>query len=333
MAVLGIDVGKDELYVSLRSQKGESQGKVKPFPNTAAGHRQLVAWLRTSRAVVAETQVVMESTSVYWETIAMYLHEAGYVVSIVNAAQIRFFGKSLLKRGKTDVLDAELIAHYGAAMHPACWMPPETELVELRALMRGRASIVELITLEKGRHHAMEHQFQSSPVALRWIEARQAFLAQQLDEADTEIRTLIKASLRLHQHVELLSTVPGIGLLTASVLLTETMTLGQMEHADQWAAYAGLSPMPHQSGHFVGKTRISKIGNARLRRTFYLSALTASRMTTPFGDFYRRLTASGKPKKVALIALARKIIRVCFAVLKSGQAYDPGYTRALQPGA
>ena len=100
-----------------------------------------------------------------------------------------------------------------------------------------------------------------------------------------------------------------------------------MQDSKQWAAYAGLSPVPRQSGAMVGRCRISKVGNSRLRRAFYLSAVTVTRLKNPLGEYYRRLVAAGKPKKVALIALARKILRTCFAVLRSGTPFDPAYQR------
>ena len=331
MFVLGLDVSKSELYARLlqipEPGKIVSLGTVRSVPNTAKGHEQLLAWLTKSGAGGEATSVVMESTSVYWERVAMTLYEAGCRASVVNAAQIKFFAKSTLRRGKTDKLDADLIARFGAVMHPACWMPPPVDLVELRALLHARDNIVELLTVEAGRHHAMDHRHQPSSKALGFCEARQALLAQQLVEVNEAINALILTSVRVQTDVTLLRSIPGIGPLTAALLLVETMHLGQMESSNQWAAYAGLSPVPRQSGNFTGRTHISKIGNARLRRAFYLCALTASRMKNGFGNFYRHLTEQGKPKKVALIALARKLLRVAFAVLKSGQKFNPDYRR------
>ncbi|WP_083939286.1 transposase [Deinococcus apachensis] len=208
-------------------------------------------------------------------------------------------------------------------MQPARWLPPEADLVELRALLHARDHIVELLTLEAGRHHAMDHQHQQSSKALGFCEARQTLLEQPLEEANEAIGALVLASREVQEQVTLLTSIPGIGPLTASILLVETMHLSHMESSNQWAAYAGLSPVPRQSGSFTGRTHISKIGDARPRRTFYLCALTASRMKNPFGNFYRHLTAQGKPKKVALIALARKLLRVAFAVPGSGQKCNP----------
>ncbi|WP_407542351.1 transposase (plasmid) [Deinococcus radiomollis] len=118
--------------------------------------------------------------------------------------------------------------------------------------------------------------------------------------------------------------------MTAAVLLSETGHLEDMHRSEQWTAYAGLSPVPRQSGAMVGRCRISKIGNARLRRATYMSAVTVSRLSNPLGAYYRRLVDQGKPKKVALIALARKLLRICFAVLKTAQPFDVAYKRPLK---
>lgn len=195
------------------------------------------------------------------------------------------------------------------------------------ALLHARDTNVELLTLEAGRHHAMDHQHQPHPRAVGFCEARQKLLERQLEEANEAIKALILASEEVQGQVTLLTSITGIGPLTTSILLVETLHPSWMESSDQWAVYAGLSPVPRQSGSFTGRTRISKIGNGRLRRAFYLCALTASRRQNTFGDFYRHLLTQGKPKKVALIALARKLLRAAFAVLKSGQKFDPGYRR------
>ncbi len=233
MFVLGLDVGKSELYACLLQVHGPGSltliGVVKAIANTAKGHAQLLAWLTKSVAVREDLSVVMESTSVYWERIAITLHDADCVVSVVNAAQIKSFAKSTLRRRKTDKLDAELIARYGAVMQPARWLPPEAGRVALRALLHARDNIVELLTLEAGRHHAMDHQHQPSPLALGFCEARQKLLAQQLEEANEAIKALVFAAEEVQEKVTLLTSIPGIGPLTASILLVESMHLSRME--------------------------------------------------------------------------------------------------------
>jgi transposase len=248
-------------------------------------------------------------------------------VSVVNAAQIKFFAKSTLRRGKTDKMDAELIAQYGATMRPTRWTPPDRCQEALRALIHERDTVVELITLEKGRQHALDHREHAHPVVLELGKARLGLLEAQRVQLNEAITACVHNSTELENQVQLLSSVPGIGALTAAIVLSETAHLRNMRDSKQWAAYAGLSPVPRQSGAMVGRCRISKIGNGRLRRAFYLSAVTVSRLKNPLGEYYRRLVTSGKPKKVALIALARKILRTCFAVLRSGTPFDPAYQR------
>ncbi|CAM3912054.1 IS110 family transposase [Deinococcus saxicola] len=334
MFVLGLDVGLSDLYARLLNVPVQGPpvalGDVCVFPNSPAGHQALCAWLQTYSAVPALTTVVMESTGVYWERIAVCLHTAGFAVSVVNAAQIKYFAKSLLRRGKTDKMDAELIARYGATMRPARWTPTDACLESLRALVHERDAVIELITLEKGRHHALDHRHAVQDVVVRLCDERLALLFQQRDQLNTAIQDAIALPGRLHVQIVLLTSVPGIGQLTAAVLLSETGHLEEMHCSEQWTAYAGLSPVPRQSGAMVGRSRISKIGNARLRRAMYMSAVTASRLSNPLGAYYRRLVEQGKPKKVALIALARKILRVCFAVLKTAQPFDPAYQRPLK---
>lgn len=325
MVVLGVDIGKSELYTCLLQSGLKPARQV--VGNTVEGHACLQAWLEAQGVTPEGTSVVMEATGVYWERIALKLHLAGYQVSVVNAAQIKFYARSTLRRGKTDKMDAELIAHYGEKMHPARWMPADHDREALRALIHEREAVVSLITLEKGRQHAWDHREQAQELVIELGRARLALLAQQRAALELALDACVAESSGLQEQVNLLSSVPGIGKLTAAIVLAETSHLRDVQHSRQWAAYAGLSPVPRQSGAMVGRCRISKIGNSRLRKAFYLSAVTVCRLNNPLGDFYRRLVAAGKPKKVALIALARKILRTSFAVLRSARPFDAGYQR------
>lgn len=327
MVVVGIDVGKNELFIHLNPADGAGQPARTVLANSQEGHTALLSWLANQKVLPEDTSVVLEATGVYWERIATALHVAGFQVSVVNAAQIKFFAKSTLRRGKTDKMDAELIAQYGATMRPACWMPPDRCQEALRALIHERDAVVELITLEKGRQHALDHREHAHLVVIELGQARLRLLEAQRIQLNEAITACVSDSVEIGKQVQLLASVPGIGALTAAIVLSETAHLQNMQDSKQWAAYAGLSPVPRQSGTMVGRCRISKIGNGRLRRAFYFSAVTVSRLKNPLGEYYRRLVASGKPKKVALIALARKILRTCFAVLRSGIPFDPAYQR------
>jgi transposase len=149
MWALGIDVGKDELVVSLQQARPGEQPRVaataQTVTNTASGHAKLARWLHKQLATsmaLAQVHVVMEATNVYWETCAHHLHALGCTVSVVNPAQIKFFAKSTLRRGKTDAMDAEIIARFGLIMQPSSWQPPSPTLVQIKQLVREREALL-----------------------------------------------------------------------------------------------------------------------------------------------------------------------------------------------
>lgn len=155
MVVLGIDIGKREVFVNLQESDGSSAPRVLgqrgPIANTAAGFQELAQWLKKRGGDLREVKVVMEATGVSWERCAHFFHALGCSVSVVNPAQIKYFARSVLRRGKTDAMDAEIIARYGHVMHPACWVPPRTVFSDLRHLTRERET-VQLHWLQEQNH-------------------------------------------------------------------------------------------------------------------------------------------------------------------------------------
>ena len=152
MDVLGIDVGKSELCAYLLPS-----GASATVPNSSQGFSKLLSWAAQHRSPHDELHVVMEATGVYWEACAAHCHATGDRVSVENPAKIKFFARSLLRRGKTDGMDAEIIARYGLTMRPAAWQPPRSELAELKLLVREREALLVSLTQERNRRHALEH--------------------------------------------------------------------------------------------------------------------------------------------------------------------------------
>ena len=163
-------------------------------------------------------------------------------------------------------------------------------------------------------------------VALVWV---LRLLERQVQAIEAAIRHAFAQDAQLQSQLELLMSVPGFGFISAVTVLAETSGFATLEDGHQISAYSGLAPAPHQSGLSRGKGSISKVGNARLRRIAYLAALGASRSSSPLGLFYKALRERGKPPRVALVALARKLLRVGIAVVKSGQPYHASYLRAV----
>jgi transposase len=332
MHVLGIDIGSLEYHTHLldAADPTRSGGAIDAFANSHKGHHRLAAWLEKHGARAESTLVVLEATGVYWQGCAHHLHRLGFAVSVVNPAQIKFYAKSTLRRGKTDRMDAEVIAQYGATMRPKPWKPAEQALEAIQFLVREREAVVALLTQEKGRLHALRHRHEADEVVVRLVEERISLLEGQLEALERALKGRFAASASLQRDLELLTSVPGFGFVAAATVLAETNGFATLESGRQLAAYAGLSPAPRQSGTSGGYARISKVGNPRLRRIAYMAAVGATRSRSGLRAFYLGLKQRGKPSKVALVALARKLLCVGLAVVKSGRPYDPGYTRPAE---
>lgn len=331
MHVLGLDIGKDTVFAHL-VLLGGAHHSLAAVPNTAAGFQQLLGWAGKHAASPAELHVVMEATGVYWESCAQHFHKQGCTVSVENPARIRYFAHSRSRRGKTDKMDAELIAEYGVTLAPKSWSPPGPALHELKLLVRERSALIVTLNAEQNRLHAMNHRVAASPILVDLIQERVAFLKAQVEALETAMRTLVEGDLSLCEPLHLLMTIPGYGFLTAASVLAETDGFALLETGTQISAYAGIAPAPFESGSSVhGRGRLSKVGNAHLRRTAYLAASGARHSKTRMGDFYRHLRAGGKPPRVALIALGRKLLRTGLAVVKSGLPYQETYRRPQLP--
>ena len=332
MVVLGIDIGKREVFVNLQDSDGWSApqvlGQRGPVANTAAGFQQLAEWLEKRVDNIRDVEVVMEATSVYWERYAYFFHALRCLVSVVNPAQIKYFARSVLRRGKTDAMDAEIIARYGHVMHPAGWVPPRTVFSDLRQLTRERET-VQLHWLQEQNHlTTLQDAQQVSGTVLALAQQRINLLEQQVVALEDALHALIDTDVSLKQQLTLLLSVPGYGFIAAATVLAETAGFSMLKTGSKISAAAGVAPAPNQSGASTKRGSLSKTGNPRLRRIAYLAALEATRSNSRMKVFYQGLKARGKPPKVALIALARKLLTTGLAVVKSGKPYRDNVSRA-----
>jgi transposase len=331
--VVGIDIAKDTFAARLLAL-GESPtpvDEVKTFQNSTAGYDQMKRWVREQGGVPSQSHVIMEATGVYWEACALYCHEQGFAVSIVNPAQIKYFARTTLMRGKTDPLDADLIARFGAVMKPRAWTPPGIAFDSLQVLSRQRDAYVTMLTEEKNRLHALSQRPHCPRQVLRMTTAHIRFLQKRIEELEQAFKDHLNQTPAWKQSVELLTSIPGIGVMTAGVLLTETLAFSTLVDARQLTAYAGLTPALYVSGSSVyHKPRISKIGNPRLRRAVYMASVSGIRFNPILKSFYERLRTNGKPPKVALVAVARKLLTIAFAIVQSRQPFNPNHV-SLKP--
>lgn len=184
MFVLGIDIGKEEIVVSLQEggtgRDAVKVGACQAVPNNAAGFTRLERWLLRQNVLLSAIHVVMEATNVYWETCAHHFHGRGCTVSVVNPAQIKFFARSTLRRGKTDAMDADLIACFGLTMRPAAWTPPQQALVEIKQLVREREAVLAELVRVRNHLQALQKGQYSSPLVVRLAKQRIRLLERQV---------------------------------------------------------------------------------------------------------------------------------------------------------
>jgi len=310
---LGIDVSKAKLDCALMLG---SKFRTKVFANSPQGFAQLAAWLQ--RQTCEAVHVGMEATGIYWETVALFLSDAGHRVSVINPALAKAHGQSLGLRRKTDAADAKLLADFCREKQPPAWRPPSDNERRLRALVRRHQGLVEMQTQEKNRRESLREDVRDS------VEAHLAWLAAEITRIEQAIAKLLDEDDSLRGQRDLLDSIPGLGERTIAVLLAYGVHGEHFQSARQFAAFAGLSPRLHESGSSVHrKPRMSKAGHAFLRRALYMPAMTALYKTAWGKRFRNRLAARGKPPKLIIGAMMRKLAQVAFGVVKSGAPFNP----------
>ena len=321
MDILGIDVSKNKFDVALLR---DNEYVLATFDNDSVGFVKLRKWLKKRK--VNELHACLEATGRYGDDLALYLHEAGYRVSIANPARIHAYAVSQLKRNKTDREDAKLIAHFCATQDPELWTPPSQAQQELQAMVRHLESLQTMRQQESNRLQAGV----PSMAVRETLEAHIVFVDEQIKQLTQRIRDHIDHHPDLKQQKDLLTSIPGIADVTATKLLAEIPSLERFQGASQLAAYAGLTPRQHQSGSSVFRRgRMAKTGNAHLRRALYMPALVALRWNPTIMVFADRLRERGKHKMVIVGAVMRKLLHIVYGVLKSQRPFDPNYAANL----
>jgi len=314
-AIVGIDVAKAKVDVALMLPAGKWKTKV--VTNDPTGFAELRSWL--GKHGVDCAHVCMEATGVYWERLAEDLADHGFALSVVNPAQIKKFAGAMGVRTKTDAVDAKVIAQFCAATVPRLWVPAAKSVRRLRALVGRRDALVDLRTQEMNRLEVV-----STDEVRRSIDSVIAHLNQQIEEIDQQIRKDVDDDPTLRQQRALLASIPGFGDRTAAMFLAHFGGVLRFAKTRQAVAYAGLDTRRHESGSSVnGKPRISKMGHSDIRRALYMPAITAMCRTTWGKAFAGRLLAAGKPKKLILGALMRKMVTIAYGVLKSRIPFNP----------
>jgi transposase len=302
---VGIDVSKDRLDVALRPS-----GEMLVVERTAAGLDTLVARLRERAPQI----IALEATGGFETVVTAALAAAALPVVVVNPVQVRAFARALGQRAKTDPIDAGVIAHFAEATRPQIRSLPDAETLLLADLVQRRRQIIEMIGAESQR-------LKRAPDSLRKSIARLIkALQKELTSVDTDIDGAVRTSPAWRETEDLLTSVPGVGKTISRTLIAELPELGRLNRK-QIAALAGLAPFTRQSGAWRGKSCIGG-GRVSVRSALFMGAMVAKRHNPALKTFFDRLVAVGKPKMVALIAVARKLLTILNAILRDQKPWQ-----------
>jgi len=326
--VVGIDIAKDTFVACLGQLESSQQlhfRKEATFDNSFTGFTALLAWVTKQQTLPAPLWFVVEATGVYYEELAYFLTDQQQQLSVLLPNKAKHFAQSTEQKSKTDQLDARLLCRLGLERALPVWQPLTPALRQLRALSRERQVLTQQGARLKTRLHAYQHSYQPDARTLERLAAQQQLLDQQVKAVDLDVAALLASEPELARKLAQLTSVPGMGLTTAIVVVAETNGFLLVENERQLASYAGLDVVQRQSGLSVRATRISRRGNVRLRTALYLPAVSSLRYNPQQRAFYARLRDRQPSGKPGVIAVMRKLLLLCYALWKNDRAYDPLY--------
>lgn len=307
-ATAGIDVGKGQLDVSV------DEGRVRRFPNTAAGVAELAEWLGTRGEVLA----ICEATGGYELLLVETLRKVDIPVHVAHPNQVRDFARACGHQAKTDRLDAVVLSRYGRVFQPAATLAQDQDRSRLQELLGRREQLVEQRTQEKNRLSQA-----GSPSARASIQRHIEWLDAEIQALEREYQARLRENVEFNRMLELYCSVPGVGPQTAATLIAGLPELGHWD-GKALASLCGVAPWSRDSGRQRGY-RATRGGRTRIKRALYLPSLAVSRSKTGLGACYHRLRERGKLGKVALVAIMRKLLLQLNAVARRGTPWQPDY--------
>ncbi len=319
MTYIGIDVSKDSFVVAYPGKCGYT---TKSFPNTTSGVRKFL------QSLPEESHCVMEATGNYSMLLLYLLQESNITVSMENPQKIKNFSRAMMSVTKTDEIDAKLIAMYGEKMNPAPYKIPSESIILLKQKRTVLRQLKKQLIMMTNLQHSLSVLPKQDPTAKVATEQTIKFLRKQISKLEDEITNISNKEFK--RQMELLTSIKGVGESIASALIMATGGFTYFSSAKQISRFLGLCPTYQQSGTSVNvKGHINRNGDTHLRSQLYVVAIASIRCNTACRETFERLRERGKSGKVALIAVANKLIRQMFAVVTNNRPYIDGYVSSF----
>jgi transposase len=327
--VVGIDVSHKKLDVSLGRMDEQTITRVymhKTFDNSEKGFMVLILWIKKHTEPDVPPRFVMEATGVYHQSLAYYLSGKGYAVSIVMPNKISNFFKTLEGKTVTDKSMSAAIAMFGLEKNPDNWAPPKKAYRELRQVTRERDQIKAERTMVKNQLHAEEVEAFPCAKAIVRIKVRINMLDSQVKEIIAEVKAIVKNEAEVADAMALITTIPGVGVLTGAIILAETDGFALIKNKRQLTSYSGLDVKLKDSGTSVhGKPRISKKGNKHLRKAMHMPALAAIGCNTQYKAIFDRIFSKTGIKMKGVVAVQRKLLEMAYTIYKTKKPFELNY--------
>lgn len=326
----GIDISKDDFRVCLMGSLPERHTKIlasSRFGNTAAGFEKFWQWLQKHLSKHSiSCWFVVEATGVYHENLTWFLYEKAQQISVVLPNQAKYFMKSEGLKSKTDKIDAQGLAKMVLVKKLRIWKPVSPVLRKLRTQTRYYEALQKELTRHNNRLHALLHSYEPDTLTQKMVEKSIAFLNTQISLIKKSMLRIVKKDQALYQKINRLTTIPGVGMVSAIVVVAETNGFALFTSRKQLTSFVGYDVIENQSGKRTGKTKISKKGNTHIRRILYfpsISAVDRAKANNSFKTLYHRVFERTKIKMKGYTAVQRKILCLMFTLWKNEEDFDP----------
>ena len=327
--VIGADISKDTFtvrYGTVDVQQNQQITESVAFTNNLKGFRELMSFVKKKRGQLkVPLYFAMEATGVYYENLAYFLNEKHQKVIVILPNKTKNYSKTLNIKSKTDPLDAKMITQFGLERQMQLWSVPSPLMKAIKALTREYNSKKDLVAQIKNQLHAKEYSHMPLKESLKRSQASLSFFEKQIKEIEKEIRELVKQDDDLNDRINKIDKIEGVGFMTIVSIIAETNGFALIQNAKQLASYAGLDVVYNESGLKKHKTTISKKGNKHLRKAVYMPALSAAKHNPKLKQLYIRLVIKKGIKKVALIAVARKLLILIYTIFRKNEDYITNY--------
>jgi transposase len=333
---VGIDCSKDTLDVCFGAmgtdQNTEFKG-IHQFANNHKGFAQLVKWAAKFSRNPKAIRYVVEVTGVYYESLAYYLYDQQKELSVVLPTHSYFFKKTLTNRTVNDKEMSKALAQMGLERKLEKWKKPDAWWKSLKELTREREELLQDKTSVSNRLHAYKHSSAQEEKKYQRLNQHLDLLGDQIEEIEKQIHLKVKKNSEVKSKINQITSIPGVGLLTAVTILAETDGFNLIRSRKQLVCYAGYDVIRKESGTSVrGQSHISKRGNSHIRRALYMPATCAARFNYPVKNLYARVVAKSGIKMKGNVAAQRKLLLLIYAIWKNGKSFDPTFSGSKKVG-